>query len=76
MVEVAPERRRQRVTATTFVHTRNRLGRLYLTAVKPFHRVIVPAMPRRWGASEARGLAPGHFRRCRPSQRRFVHLRK
>jgi Protein of unknown function (DUF2867) len=44
VVEVAPEGRGQRVTATTFVRTRNRLGRLYLAAVKPFHRVIVPAM--------------------------------
>jgi uncharacterized protein DUF2867 len=43
-VEVAPEGSEQRVTATTFVRTRNRLGRLYLAAVKPFHRVIVPAM--------------------------------
>jgi hypothetical protein len=44
MVEVAPEGSGQQVTATTFVRTRNRLGRLYLAAVKPFHRVIVPAM--------------------------------
>jgi hypothetical protein len=44
VVEVAPEGSGQRVTATTFVRTRNRLGRLYLAAVKPFHRVIVPAM--------------------------------
>jgi Protein of unknown function (DUF2867) len=44
VVEVAPEKNGQRVTATTFVRTRNRLGRLYLAAVKPFHRVIVPAM--------------------------------
>jgi hypothetical protein len=44
VVEVAPEESGQRVTATTFVRTRNRLGRLYLAAVKPFHRTIVPAM--------------------------------
>jgi hypothetical protein len=44
VVEVAPEGRGQRVTASTFVRTRNRLGRLYLAAVRPFHRVIVPAM--------------------------------
>ena len=42
--ELAREGSGQRVTATTFVRTRNRLGRLYLAAVKPFHHVIVPAM--------------------------------
>jgi hypothetical protein len=44
VVEVTPEESGQRVTATTFVRTNNRLGRLYLAAVKPFHRAIVPAM--------------------------------
>jgi hypothetical protein len=44
VVDVAPEGNGRHVTATTFVRTRNRLGRLYLAAVKPFHRVIVPAM--------------------------------
>ncbi|KFG67618.1 hypothetical protein JH26_21885 [Microvirga sp. BSC39] len=44
VVEVAPARDGQTVTATTFVRTRNRLGRIYLVAVKPFHRVIVKAM--------------------------------
>ena len=33
--------------ATTYVRTHNLGGRLYLTAVKPFHRRIVPAMLRR-----------------------------
>jgi hypothetical protein len=44
VVDVAPEGSGQKVTATTLVRTRNRLGRLYLAAVKPFHRAIVPAM--------------------------------
>jgi Protein of unknown function (DUF2867) len=44
VIEVTPEADGHRVTATTFVRTRNRLGRLYLAAVKPFHRAIVPAM--------------------------------
>ncbi len=34
------------ITATTLVRTHNTGGRLYLTAIKPFHRVIVPAMLR------------------------------
>ncbi|MBD2745868.1 DUF2867 domain-containing protein [Microvirga sp. BT688] len=44
VLEVAPEASGKRVTATTFVRTRNRLGRVYLATVKPFHRVIVKAM--------------------------------
>jgi hypothetical protein len=51
VVDVAPDGGRQKVTATTFVRTRNRLGRLYLAAVKPFHRVIVPAMLAQVGRS-------------------------
>lgn len=35
---------RQAVTASTLVRTHNRLGRIYLALVKPFHRIIVPAM--------------------------------
>ena len=44
VIEVVPERNGCQVTATTFVRTRNRLGQLYLAAVTPFHRIIVPAM--------------------------------
>lgn len=33
-------------TFTTFVKTHNPGGRLYITLIKPFHRVIVPAMMR------------------------------
>ena len=35
---------RQAVTASTAVRTHNLLGRVYLAIVKPFHRIIVPAM--------------------------------
>jgi Protein of unknown function (DUF2867) len=35
---------RQQVTASTVVKTHNLLGRVYLAIVKPFHRIIVPAM--------------------------------
>ena len=44
VVDVAPQGSGRRVTATTLVRTRNRFGRLYLVAVKPFHRAVVPAM--------------------------------
>ncbi len=36
----------RQVTATTLVKTHNLLGRTYLTAIMPFHRMIVPAMLR------------------------------
>ena len=44
-VDVAKlEGARRQVTATTLVRSHNLLGRLYLAAVLPFHRIIVPAM--------------------------------
>ena len=39
-----------RVTVTTVVHTKNRLGRLYMLPVKPMHRLISPAVLRAIGA--------------------------
>jgi hypothetical protein len=36
----------QTVTASTLVRTHNAFGRAYLAFVKPFHRIIVPAMLR------------------------------
>jgi hypothetical protein len=48
VIEVAAKSRDRLIaTATTYVRTHNRAGRLYLAAVKPFHRIIVPAMLRR-----------------------------
>ena len=35
---------RQEVAASTIVKTHNLLGRTYLAVIKPFHRIIVPAM--------------------------------
>ncbi|MET2830159.1 DUF2867 domain-containing protein [Mesorhizobium shangrilense] len=35
---------RQEVAVSTIVKTHNLLGRMYLAVVKPFHRIIVPAM--------------------------------
>ncbi|MBR0668870.1 DUF2867 domain-containing protein [Roseomonas hellenica] len=46
VVDVAPASGRRRVTATTLVRTHNLLGRVYLAAVLPFHRIIVPSMLR------------------------------
>lgn len=39
-----------RVTVTTVVHTKNRLGRLYMLPVKPMHRLISPSVLRAIGA--------------------------
>ncbi len=33
-----------RITVTTIVHVKNRLGRLYMLPVKPMHRLIAPAV--------------------------------
>jgi hypothetical protein len=35
---------RQEVSAITLVETHNSFGRIYLAIIKPFHRIIVPAM--------------------------------
>jgi len=37
----------RQVSATTLVKTNNSLGRVYLTIIMPFHRMIVPAMLRK-----------------------------
>jgi len=34
----------QRITVTTVVHTHNLLGRVYLAAILPFHRLIARSM--------------------------------
>jgi hypothetical protein len=44
------------MTVTTAVHCHNRLGRLYLTVISPFHRIIVRAMLNR---AARQGWPPG-----------------
>jgi hypothetical protein len=46
VVDVRSSGTGQRVTATTLVQTHNRLGRVYLAIILPFHRLIVRAMLR------------------------------
>jgi hypothetical protein len=46
VVDVAPAGAGQLVTATTLVRTHNRLGRVYLATIMPFHRLVVRAMLR------------------------------
>jgi hypothetical protein len=50
VVDVAPSGQRQRVTATTLVLTHNRLGRVYLAIIMPFHRLVVRALLRQVAA--------------------------
>jgi uncharacterized protein DUF2867 len=50
VVDVATSGRIQRVTATTLVLTHNLLGRTYLAAILPFHRLVVRAMLRQVAA--------------------------
>jgi hypothetical protein len=47
LVDVAPAGAGQQITATTLVRTHNWLGRGYLAAIMPFHRLIVRSMLRR-----------------------------
>ena len=44
------EGRPVRVTVTTVVHTKNRLGWLYMLPVKPMHKLIAPTVLRAIGA--------------------------
>ncbi len=44
VVDVAPQGGSQEVTTTTLVLTHNRLGRTYLAAIMPFHRLIARTM--------------------------------
>jgi len=46
VVDVAPDAGGRKVTTTTLVLTHNRLGRLYLAAILPFHRLIARSLLR------------------------------
>ena len=50
LVDVATNGSKQNITATTVVLTHNWLGRAYLAAILPFHRLIVPALLRQVAA--------------------------
>jgi Protein of unknown function (DUF2867) len=50
MVDIAASGQGQRVTATTLVLTHNLLGRVYLTIITPFHRLVVRALLRQVAA--------------------------
>lgn len=50
VVDVAASGQGQCVTATTLVLTHNRLGRLYLATILPFHRLIARTMLRQVAA--------------------------
>jgi len=50
VVDVTSAGHTQRVTATTLVLTHNLLGRTYLAFIRPFHRLVVPAMLRQVAA--------------------------
>ena len=50
VVDVTSAGHTQRVTATTLVLTHNLLGRTYLAMIRPFHRLVVPAMLRQVAA--------------------------
>jgi hypothetical protein len=50
VVDVGPAGVGQQVTATTLVRTHNRLGRVYLATIMPFHRLVVRALLRQVAA--------------------------
>jgi len=58
IVDVAAVAQGRRVTATTIVRTHNRLGRIYLAAILPFHRLIVRTLLRRSAARPRPSLTP------------------
>ena len=55
VVDVAPAESGQQVTTTTLVLTHNLLGRMYLTIVLPFHRLIARTMLRQVSAPHFSG---------------------
>jgi hypothetical protein len=60
----------RQITATTLVRTHDLLGRAYLAAVLPFHRVIVPAMLARLASGSVRPpRGHGHDRQVFTSEK-------
>jgi hypothetical protein len=54
-VRILEDAGRRRGVVSTLVRIHNALGRAYFGVVKPFHRIVVPAMMRRAGRSAGAG---------------------
>ncbi len=54
-VRILEDAGRRRGVVSTLVRIHNALGRAYFGVVKPFHRIVVPAMMRRAGRSAGTG---------------------
>ncbi|MFC0240213.1 DUF2867 domain-containing protein [Rhodopseudomonas telluris] len=50
VIDVEDQAAGRRVVASTLVRTNNRLGRIYLATIMPFHRMVVRAMLRQLAA--------------------------
>ncbi len=58
-VRIVEDSGRRRGVVSTFVRLHNALGRAYFGVVKPFHRIVVPAMMRRaWRRARATASMP------------------
>ncbi len=51
VIDAASHGKTSQVTATTLVQTHNALGRIYLTIIMPFHRLVAKTMLRQVAAS-------------------------
>jgi hypothetical protein len=70
LVDVAPAGAGQQVTATTLVRTHNRLGRIYLALIMPFHRLVVRRLLQQVGAQQTAFRPPRRPSPARPDTNR------